>query len=112
MRFLKRLLLVLFIGGAILWVVHRSSERLDRTPEPAGFARGMLHGALMPMAVPNLLLGQDVLIYAPRNNGRLYKLGYTLGVNGSGALFFGLAFWRLTRWRTRVREGQGPGSNE
>src|SRR5262245_40271345 len=77
-RFAKRLILVVLIGGTILWVIHRSSERLDRTPEPAGFARGMLHGALMPMAVPNLLLGQDVLIYAPRNNGRLYKLGYTL----------------------------------
>jgi len=95
----KRLLLVALIGTTIVWMIHRSSERLDHAVEPAGFARGMLHGALMPMAMPNLLLGQDVTIYAPQNRGRLYKLGYTVGVNGCGALFFGLFFWRIQRWR-------------
>ena len=48
-------------------------------------SRGVLHGALMPLAWPNLLLGRDVTIYATDNTGRLYKLGYTLGVNGCGA---------------------------
>ena len=102
-RFLQRLLILLAVGSTFLWVVHRSSARLDRSLAPAGFARGLLHGALMPMSLPNLLLGQDVTIYAPKNTGRLYKLGYTAGVNGSGAIFFGLAFWRLTRWRANTR---------
>jgi hypothetical protein len=56
----------------------------------------------MPLALPNLLVGDDVTIYAPENVGRPYKLGYTVGVNGCGLLFFGFFFWRVRRWR-RVR---------
>lgn len=99
--FVSRFFLVVVIGAFMVWIVHRSSARLDQSTEPAGFARGLLHGALMPMAMPNLILGQDVSIYAANNRGRLYKLGYTMGVNGCGALFFGFAFWRLNRWRRR-----------
>jgi hypothetical protein len=105
----RRFLLVLLVGSTLLWLVHRSSERLDRDLRPAGFSRGVLHGALMPLALPNLLFGRDVSIYAVNNTGRLYKLGYTVGVNGSGALFFGLAFWRLTRWRSRNRAPHASG---
>ena len=46
----------------------------------------------MPTALPTLAAGRDVTIYAPHNTGIPYKLGYTMGVNGCGALFFGLAF--------------------
>ena len=53
----------------------------------------------MPMAMPNLLVGRDLTIYSPNNTGLTYKLGYTTGVNGCGALFFGLFFWRVSRWR-------------
>jgi hypothetical protein len=62
----------------------------------------MLHGALMPGAMPSLLFGKDVVIFAPNNNGRLYKLGYTFGVNACGAFFFGTFFYRLRKlnqWR-------------
>lgn len=97
--------MVVVIGTAMVWLIHRSSERLDHALEPAGFGRGLLHGALMPMALPNLILGQDVTIYAPQNRGRLYKLGYTMGVNGCGALFFGLFFCRVQRWRNRTVVG-------
>jgi len=97
----KRFLIILLVGTVFLTVVHRSAQRLDRNPEPAGFGRGVLHGALMPLALPNLLLGIDVNIYAANNTGRLYKLGYTVGVNGCGACFFGFMFWRVSRWRAR-----------
>jgi len=73
----------------------------NREHGPAGFARGMVHGALMPCALPNLLAGNDVAIYAENNTGRTYKLGYTVGVNGCGAIFFGIFFWRVNRWRKR-----------
>lgn len=53
----------------------------------------------MPLALPNLAVGNDIIIYAPNNVGRLYKLGYTIGVNGCGLIFFGFLFWRLSRWR-------------
>jgi hypothetical protein len=75
---------------------------------PAGFTKGLLHGALMPCAMPNLIVGNDVTIYALNNTGRTYKLGYTMGVNGCGALFFGLFFWRLNRWRARTRNESVP----
>jgi len=91
-------LLAAFLIGSALDALAR---RLDRREQPAGFLRGLLQGALMPAAMPNLLIGRDVVIYSPNNTGVTYKLGYTLGVNACGALFFGLFYWRLKRWRER-----------
>jgi hypothetical protein len=71
--------------------------------QPAGFSRGVLHGVLMPMALPNLLIGHDVTIYAASNTGRSYKLGYTAGVNACGLIFFGFFFWRVNRIRRQLR---------
>ena len=51
----------------------------------------------------NLLVGNDVIIYAQSNTGLTYKLGYTFGVNACGAIFFGFFFWRLNRWRKRMK---------
>lgn len=103
---LARLLMIAAVAGSVFWLVQRSSERLDRSTEPAGFTRGLVHGALMPMALPNLLFGRDVTIYAPSNTGRFYKLGYTAGVNVCGLIFFSLSMWRIRRlrneWRGRV----------
>lgn len=102
MRVLVRILLIVFITWAWGWVLNKSATASNRHAEAAGFGRGMLHGALMPGAMPSLLFGKDVVIYAPQNNGRLYKLGYTFGVNACGALFFGTFFWRvrkLNQWR-------------
>jgi hypothetical protein len=58
----------------------------------------------MPLALPNLVAGYDVAIYAASNTGRTYKLGYALGVNLCGLIFFGLFFWRVRRW---ARGGAG-----
>ncbi len=71
---------------------------------PPGFGRGMLHGALMPIAWPTLLSGQDQIIYAEPNSGRTYKLGYSMGVNLSGLIFFGWFFTRLRRWSGQSRD--------
>jgi ABC-type spermidine/putrescine transport system permease subunit II len=98
-RLLLRALTIAAVAVTLGWVVQRSSALLDRDASPAGFARGMLHGAIMPMAMPNLIIGQDVTLYAPNNTGRLYKLGYTAGVNACGLLFFGYFFWRVNRTR-------------
>ena len=70
--------------------------RLDaRLTTPPGLFRGMLQGAMMPVAWPALLAGHDQDIYAATNAGRPYKLGYSLGVNASGLLFFGWIFLSL-----------------
>ncbi len=90
------LLVVAFVVGLIL---ESSAARLYESEEPAGFGRGLLHGAIMPLAMPNLMAGRDMTIYSVVNTGRTYKLGYTLGVNGCGLLFFGFFFWRVKRLR-------------
>ena len=74
----------------------------------AGFRLGVLHGALMPVALPSLLLGKDVPIYAEKNQGRIYKMGYIAGINACGFVFFGLAFWRPGRSSHGAAEGPLP----
>src|SRR5262245_429796 len=94
-RFTSIVLLAFVIG----WTLNQISRRLDRSHRPAGFTRGLVQGAMMPAAMPNLLVGYDVAIYSPNNNGIFYKLGYTVGVNTCGAVFFGAFYWRVNRWR-------------
>jgi hypothetical protein len=100
---LVRLLSLLLVATAVGCVTRVLIFASTSKSGPAGFGRGIVHGALMPCALPNLLVGNDVTIYAPDNTGRTYKLGYTVGVNGCGALFFGLFFWRVNRWRKTAR---------
>jgi hypothetical protein len=94
---LRRLAILLLVTIALSAVMNRPSQ----PSHAAGFVRGVVDGALMPGAMPPLIMGRDVVIYAANNTGRTYKLGYTVGVNGCGALFFGIVFWRVTRWRKR-----------
>jgi len=81
-----------------------ASTRYYQPDYVAGFYTGLLEGALMPAALPGLLRGQDVPIYAPNNEGRGYKIGYILGLNTCGTFFFGVAFWQ-----PRKRDGNKKG---
>ncbi len=94
---LRRIAVILLVTIALSAILNRPREK----SQPAGFGRGVLDGALMPGAMPPLFFGRDVTIYAVNNTGRTYKLGYTVGVNGCGALFFGIVFWRVKRWKNR-----------
>lgn len=98
-RVLARTIGVLIVAFFVGYGMRHASVALERNPSPAGFGRGMLQGALMPCALPNLLVGNDVSIYNQNNTGVSYKLGYTCGVNACGAVFFGLFFLRLNRIR-------------
>jgi hypothetical protein len=102
LRILRTIASIILLAIVIGWVLQRSAEALNRGNERAGFGRGLLHGAMMPLALPNLLVGKDVPIYAAHNTGVPYKLGYTAGVNACGAIFFGACFWR---WSRRVARG-------
>ena len=97
-------LLGLVLGFGYDWAAPRFYGP-ERVP---GFRLGILHGALMPVALPSLLLGRDVPIYAERNQGRIYKLGYIAGINACGLVFFGLAFWRPNRPIAKAAEGPQP----
>jgi hypothetical protein len=98
-RLLARVVCLFIVAAAIAWALNRTAAGLNRDQTPAGLGRGMLQGAMMPLALPNLAMGKDVVIYSPNNTGRTYKLGYTLGVNVCGLIFFGIFFWRVNRWR-------------
>jgi hypothetical protein len=90
---IKIVALVLFsvlLGVAYDW----SAKRYYGPDRVAGFHSGLIHGAMMPAALPALLMGNDLPIYAPNNVGRGYNIGFILGINTCGTLFFGIAFWR------------------
>ncbi len=88
-----RKVIPLVIAGLLLgWGYGWASNHLYHEDQNAGFWYGTLHGALMPAALPSLLFGNDVPIFASHNTGRWYKLGYIAGINLCGLVFFGLAF--------------------
>jgi hypothetical protein len=101
---LKRLLVKLarlFMAGLVLGLGYSwAAPWMYRAESTPGFWRGTLHGAMMPVALPSLLLGQNVPIYADNNSGRTYKLGYIAGINACGLFFFGSAFWRPSKTKS------------
>lgn len=105
LKVLRRLALLIVLGFAIGWCLNRAEAALERDHEQAGFVRGVVQGALMPLTMPNLILGNDVAIYAANNTGRTYKIGYTLGVNACGLIFFGFFFWRVRRMKLGLELG-------
>lgn len=85
----------LFLVGLLLgWLYGWAGPRLYPSNTRFGFTWGMAHGACMPMALPALVMDKDVSIYADLNTGRGYKLGYIVGINLCGLIFFGGAFWK------------------
>jgi hypothetical protein len=103
-RILLSILCVLLVGWGIGNLTSSLTAYTSRQPGPGGFGRGVLHGVLMPFSLLNLVVGQDVSIYQTENTGRTYKLGYTLGVNSCGLIFFGVFFWRLSRLRKLLKQ--------
>ncbi len=53
----------------------------------ASFNSGVIHGALMPLALVPIIANQDIPIYEVYNTGRWYHIGYILGVNICGFIF-------------------------
>ena len=88
-----RKLATLIVAGVVLgWAYGAAVPRVYGPDETPGFWLGVAHGALMPAALPSLLMGRDVPIFAGRNTGRGYKIGYIAGINLCGLFFFGIAF--------------------
>lgn len=102
-RIFSRVLSLVIAAVIIACATNLLTRLANQQRGPAGFLRGVVHGALMPCALPSLLVGKNVPIYAAENTGRTYNLGYTVGVNGCGAIFFGALFFRLVRWRRRAQ---------
>lgn len=96
--------LSLAVAGVLLgWGYQWAAARLYRAEHTAGFWYGALHGALMPAALPSLVAGKNVPIFATNNSGRPYKLGYIMGINLCGLIFFGLAFRKPGKGADAIR---------
>ena len=84
---------LLIIGVLLGWLYAWASPWAYPREGTLGLGYGCVHGALMPMALPSLVMGHDVEIFARNHSGRSYKLGYIIGINVCGLVFFGSAFW-------------------
>jgi hypothetical protein len=96
---LVQLVRLAVVGMLLGWLYAWGAPLVYRQKSLPGFWLGCAHGALMPMALPSLLMNKDVPIYATANLGRLYKVGYIAGINGCGIVVFGLSFWKPSRPR-------------
>jgi len=91
---LTRVIVVAFTVG---WLYAWGAPVIYRQKAEPGFLVGCAHGAIMPMALPSLLMTKDVPIYAIANSGRTYKIGYIIGTGTCSCLIFGMIFWRPQR---------------
>ncbi len=85
---------IAILVAALVYLQAIAAKNTYNPNHQADIKVGVLHGMLMPAALPGLFGGHDLPIYAPNNTGRGYKIGYILGINTSGTLFFGVVFWR------------------
>ena len=96
-RALVQIIRLILAGLLLGWLYAWGAPLVYRPDSRPGFWLGSAHGALMPMALPSLLMDKDVPIYAVVNQGRIYKIGYIAGINGCGFVVFGLSFWKPQR---------------
>ncbi|MGH7991836.1 MAG: hypothetical protein ACREDS_16795 [Limisphaerales bacterium] len=102
---LKKTAAFLAVSLCLGWFYGWATARFFPVNTKVGFGYGMVHGALMPMSLPSLLMGKDVTIYAADNSGRSYKLGYIVGIDVCGLIFFGPLFWRPNKNGRRRGDG-------
>lgn len=94
-KFILRKALTLAVVTVVFgWLYGWASPWAFPKKRVAGFGYGLLHGAMMPLSLPALVIGRDVRIYDDDNSGRIYKIGYICGVNICGLVFIGPLFWR------------------
>jgi hypothetical protein len=97
MFLLRKAVVIALVTLVFGWLYGWAAPWAYATKQPAGFTCGLLHGAMMPLSLPSLVIGKDVPIYAVENSGRPYKIGYICGVNICGLVFIGPLFWRPRR---------------
>ena len=106
---LLKIVLLTILSVALGWAQGWAASRTYKPEHVGGFHTGLLHGLLMPAALPGLLLGQNLPIYAPNNSGRAYNIGYIFGINTCGTLFFGISFWQRQGRLAQLRRSAGNG---
>jgi hypothetical protein len=93
-RLIRKAVVLAVVTVAVGWFYAWASPWAFPKKQTDGFGWGVLHGALMPLSLPSLVIGKEVQIYEPDNSGRTYKIGYICGVDLCGLVFIGPLFWR------------------
>ena len=109
-KILQKILTLVVVTIVFGYFYSRVSPFAFPKNKTSGFGYGMLHGALMPIALPSLVIGRDVPIYATDNSGRYYKIGYICGINLCGIAFFGPMFWRPNREKSKLTKSNSEKS--
>ncbi len=91
---LRKVVTIALVTVVFGWLYSWASPWAFSPNRTSGFGYGLLHGAMMPLSLPSLVVGRDVQIYDDNNSGRIYKIGYICGVNICGLVFIGPLFWR------------------
>src|SRR2546426_191911 len=80
-RSIKKVVVFLAVSVLLGWFYGWTSSRMLPKETKFGFAHGLLHGAMMPLALPTLVMGRDVEMFGTNNTDRGYKIGYICGIN-------------------------------
>ena len=107
---LTKIAIFLAISVSIGWLYGWAHAHFYPEHTRVGFVHGVVHGALMPIALPSLVMGDDVKIYDEDNTGRNYKVGYICGINACGLFFFGSLFWKPKRYANDLKESNSEKS--
>ena len=79
--------LCLFMCMIVLWGCSNNGLANGcLTGHTFGFWGGLWHGIIAPVDLVIMLFRQDIIVYAPNNNGGWYALGFVLGSGGWGFL--------------------------
>lgn len=104
-HWVRKIVTLVALGVLFGFAYDWAAPRFYRPETQARFLMGVLHGGLMPVALPSLVMGKDVPIYATNNSGRSYKLGYIAGINLCGLIFFGTTFAKPKRSNVELLKG-------
>ena len=98
---MKRLTTTVLILCSLMLLMGCADKAPTQLIDPAshmyGLFGGLWHGLIIPFNFIGSLFWDDVAIYAPRNNGVWYALGFTIGAGGLGKAYkmVGLAIEEL-----------------
>lgn len=72
--------------AAFMFMSCANNEIIDAclSEETYGFWYGLLHGFIAPFDLIAMIFRDDIVVFAPNNNGIWYSFGFLLGSGGWG----------------------------
>lgn len=83
----KTLILLLVVGTLFLWgCADKINVQFPENAYEYGFFWGLWHGFIAPFSLIGMLFGADITVFAMKNTGFFYALGFLMGSGGWGVL--------------------------